>query len=167
MFRILAFIALATLSLQANANEIPFTCEVEGRTVLTVPTPNLNGAVAMYHRRTPKILYDPSWFFAHTKEQQTFIFAHECSHIILKHGTTQSFAYGMTPNTSHHLQQREREADCLGAVLLRNKLHFTDEQFNNITHNISNDPRLKLGAGITHPHPHERVQTINQCAHVR
>ena len=83
-----------------------------------------HGAVAKYIDQNPFIFYNPEWFSSMPQEMQTFFFQHEVAHFRLKHVKKKPYFASEKERAIMEMQ-----ADCHSMIYLRNKLHYSADQF--------------------------------------
>ncbi|HLD79352.1 MAG TPA: hypothetical protein VJA18_02235 [Candidatus Nanoarchaeia archaeon] len=86
-----------------------------------------HGAVAKYVDQNPFVFYNPEWFSSMPQEMQTFFFQHEVAHFRLKHVKREPYFV-----TEKQKMLMEMQADCHSMIYLRNKLHYSADQFETI-----------------------------------
>lgn len=86
-----------------------------------------HGGFATYIEGTPFVFYNPQWFSSMPQEMQTFLFQHEVAHFRLKHVRRKPYSV-----SDQEKMLMELQADCHSLIYLKNKLHYTFEQFETI-----------------------------------
>lgn len=170
MFRALAFILLATFGLHANAIELPPMCKRAN----VVPVSNAflqkeAAMTAMAKEITPNgptIYYDPVEFKQHSPLWQAFVLAHECAHLHLRH-TSFPNAFNPRNRTEKALERQEREADCLGAFIVRQYHGISDEEVEQLAKEVEGQHISRGYQSSDNLNASQRAQLVRQCARMR